>query len=147
MTSIIAFEATEILAGQSELIEVGMTGPQGPPGDVGGLIQPIAGEDISALRVVTLNASEQAIYFDPSAANAFKAVGVSSSAATAGNPLSIVVTGKVDGGTWVAQAIYFAGPNGTLTTTPPTTGLSVVVGFAPDVNTFVVRIGEPIELS
>lgn len=122
-----------------------VAGVGGGSGDSVQISRP-AGATLSALRLVTLNASDEFVLFDPVVGSAGRAVGVTSTAGNAGNPVTVVTSGRLDGGTWTPQAVYFAAAAGVLTTVPPTSGLRQRVGYAPDANTFIVDLGEPLGL-
>lgn len=135
---------------QTKVVSSGAAGPQGPPGPPG----PAGGTDtlvtaataIGAGRVVTL-LPDGAHYFDPTIPNYGKAVGVSKHAAGAGDDLAIALIGPVVlvGAGYTPGARFWAATNGTLTTTPPTAGVVVPVGYAVDADTLLVQFESYLE--
>lgn len=103
-----------------------------------------AGEAIGGHRVVMMKGSV-AVYYDVSENNTGKALGMSSGAASAGGPTSIVTSGKVNNPGWglVAGEVYFAAPSGMISLTPRTLGISQRVGVALDSNNLQVQLSEP----
>lgn len=86
-----------------------------------------AGENLSALRAVTTNASGEAVYAtNTSLANA-QVVGVTMSAASAGGTVGVKTFGTMTDASWnwTKGAIYL-GTNGVLTQTAPTGGNIIV---------------------
>ncbi len=106
-----------------------------------------AAQAVSALRVVTMT-GPGVVPFEPTAANAGLVLGVTRTAASGGQAVAVVTSGTLEGASGLTPgAVYYAGPGGTLTTTQPTTGLLVAIGYAADADTFVVQVGDPIQLA
>ena len=107
-----------------------------------------AAEALSALRVVTLAASGAAL-FEPVISNAGRVLGVTKTSANLGEDVIVATSGPVDvtAAGLTAGAPYYVAAGGTLTVTQPTSGLLVPIGFAADSDTFVVNVGDPIELA
>ena len=84
---------------------------------------------------------------DPSdEGNAYFCVGFAINAAIAGENLMITEIGKHTsaGCGLFPNSVYYAGVNGGITTTPPITGISQVVGIPKDSDTMIVEINEPV---
>lgn len=135
----------------TRIVSTGTAGPQGPPGPPG----PSGGTDtlvtaavaIGAGRVVTLE-SDGAHYYDPTTTAGYgKAVGVSKHAAAANGDLAIALIGPVTlvGAGFTPGTRFWAAANGMLTSTPPTNGLVVPVGYAVDADTLFVQFESYLE--
>lgn len=123
----------------------GQQGPQGIPGD--GKITVTAATPLSAGRLVTVD-DTGATYYDPSDLSLYgKAVGITKHAAAAAGMIDVVAAGKVDlvGAGYTPGTKFWAGPNGTLVSTAPVTGLIVPVGYAIDADTLFVQIESYLE--
>jgi hypothetical protein len=123
----------------------GQQGPQGIPGD--GKITVTASAALSAGRLVTVD-ENGAAYYDPSDTALYgKAVGITKHAAAAAALIDVVAAGKVDlvGAGYTPGTKFWAGPNGTLVSTAPTSGLIVPVGYAIDADTLFVQIESYLE--
>ena len=85
-----------------------------------------AGVNLSALRVVRLDAANKAVYADNDTAANANAVGITTSAASAGATAAIRYAGLLEdaGWSWTQGPIYI-GIGGTLTQTAPAGGLIV----------------------
>lgn len=86
-----------------------------------------AGVNLSALRAVTTDGSGNAVYAsNDTLANAV-VVGLTETAATAGNAVSVRTAGIVEDANWAwTKGPVFLGTNGALTQTAPTGGAIVV---------------------
>lgn len=118
-------------------------GPQGLPGD-GSVLSGLAGEIINGDSVVMLK--DGLIYKNvPTEENVYLCCGLAKNAAGIGELVNVTIAGEHEsaGLGLLAGSIYYAGPNGGLTTTPPNAGVSQVVGVAKDANTLFVNINEP----
>ncbi|MEM9652251.1 MAG: hypothetical protein AAGA65_09165 [Actinomycetota bacterium] len=103
-----------------------------------------AAETISALRVVAMVDGKAVLYQpDGSTPDVF---GVTRTAAAVGDQVIVVPDGVVDspGAGLTPAATYWAGVNGTLVDTPPTSGVLLVIGYAADADSLVVQVGEPV---
>lgn len=150
-TQVVVSEETEtIVVMQDSTVVVGADaagprGPQGPPGSGGGggtATEAEAAVTLSAGRLITLD-DTGARYFDPTTVLSYgKAVGVTNNAALAGDIVQITTIGPVvlAGMGYTPGQRFWAGPNGTLVTTPPSSGLVVPVGYAIDADTLNVQI-------
>lgn len=104
-----------------------------------------AGEALGGHRVVMID-SDTAIYFDPSdEENAGRVLGLTSSAASLGESVNVVSMGKLNNPGWslTPGTVYYASSTGNITSTPPSTGISIRVGVAVDSDTLDVHISEP----
>lgn len=109
----------------------------------------VAGIPISALRMVTLNESNQLIYADSTIlAHAFKLIGISLEALTTGQSTQILTDGSWSDGSWnwdTSKPIWL-GVDGVLTQTPPNTGFIVQVAIATTATSIDFEIQEPVIL-
>ena len=108
-----------------------------------------AGEDISALRILSTNDSGQAVYADPTDPDSCRRLlGMSISAALELQQLEVFREGKYTdpSWTWDVTKRLFLGANGTITQVAPTTGISVVLGHAQTPNIIFLNIEKPINL-
>lgn len=108
-----------------------------------------AGENIGGQKVVMINAGK-AFLFDPTDDNNIgKQIGISNQAAILNDPIDVIEVGQVISAGWglTTDAIYYAGINGTITTTEPT-GVFVFqrIGVAIDSNTLKLEFSEPISI-
>lgn len=135
------------------VVAAGQQGPQGepgPPGQAGeNFLTYPAGANIGGHRAVVLNSNEEAIYADYSNLDhAFKVLGITTGAASAGADATIQPFGEIAEPSWnwaLDQPVYL-GANGQLTQTPPSSGFLLVVGFPISPTKLYVEIGESIFL-
>lgn len=132
--STVSVETVEIATASVEVIEVGQRGPagptgatgpqgiqgiQGPAGPAGGSIpQFTAGENLSGHRAIRLH-NGLAYYCDSTTlAHAGTAIGVSTGAALAGDPVNVQTIGIVAEPSWTwSDGPVYVGPNGSLSQT------------------------------
>lgn len=110
---------TTLASGQSLVSTVSVPGPQGPKGDSGDAADvPTfeAGENLSAKRAIRVE-NDLAYYADGSnASQAGKALGVSVGAVSAGDTVTVRMTGMITEPTWtLTEGPVFVGSNGQLT--------------------------------
>jgi hypothetical protein len=87
----------------------------------------VAGENLSALRAVTTNASGQAVYASNDTLANAQVVGITNAAATSGANATIKISGILTDANWNwTKGTVYLGTNGTLTQTVPTNGAIVV---------------------
>ena len=125
-------------------------GAQGQPGPAGGVtFTLIAGEDLGGHRIVVVNDSGQAIYADPSNTDhAFRLAGMTTGAVSSAGAATIQGAGEIiePSWSWTPGIPVFLGPNGTLTQTAPTTGLSIIVAIVLASNKLRLDLYPAIEL-
>lgn len=113
------------------------------------VIEKIAGESISALRMVKFSDADTVVLANSntSYSNA-KAIGIALSSASTGATVRVLIMGIIEDPffTFPAETLLFLGVNGIITSTPPTSGYSVVIGEAPAVGVVSLSIREPIIL-
>ena len=129
------------------IITVPPQGPAGPPGT--GTFQKIAGENLGGHRVVTSDASGNAVYASASeVAHANRILGITIGAALSGGTADIMAEGAMDmaGWTWNTTLPVFLGENGNMTQSPPTSGFICIVGFPQTPTKLYVRISQSIIL-
>ncbi len=102
-----------------------------------------AGENISALRVITVNTDGEGIYADSSTVNHANLIaGISYTAGLEGESIKVIHQGKVKDSFFSFDMTkpIFLGSNGVLTQTPPTSGIAVIIGSPVAVDTLILRI-------
>lgn len=118
-------------------LTVGSSGPQGPPGvqgppgDVGNEVEAVAGENLSAGRVVVVSAGK-VYYFQPTnTAHAGRAYGVTKHSALLNAAVVVITAGQVTDASFIfpSDTPLFAGVDGEIGPTPHPTGLVQYVGF------------------
>lgn len=131
-----------------EIVEVAIQGPPGPPGPAGGSsVQRQAGTTVSALLVVYENANVVWPLDYQDEQNIFEILGVSLTAADAGQNLNIQRSGVINDNSWNWQVgRVYLGANGTLTQTPKEDGFSVLIGTAVSPNRLLLNIQDPIDM-
>lgn len=86
-----------------------------------------AGVNLSALRAVTTDGSGNAVYASNTSLSNAVVVGITETAANAGNAVSVRTAGIMTDAYWAwTKGPVFLGTNGTLTQTAPTSGAIVV---------------------
>ena len=113
------------------------------------VLQLIAAENISALRVLASDDLGQVVYADNnSVGQAFKVMGISISTGLLGANVTLQTEGILTdaGWSWAGTGPLFVGTNGVLTQTPPTNGYSVVVGWPTNPTTIFININHAIIL-
>lgn len=102
-----------------------------------------AGETVSGDQIVYV-ASGEVFKADSATTPAGAVVGMTRQAATAGNPVLVLTSGRVTGLVGLTPgANYFLGSAGAIATTPPASGLLQSVGVALDASTLVLQLGQP----
>lgn len=98
------------------LAVVGPQGPKGDPGDAADIPTFEAGENLSAKRAIRVE-NDLAYYADGSnAAHAGQALGISVGAVSAGDTVTVRMTGMITEPTWtLTEGPVFVGANGQLT--------------------------------
>ncbi|WP_407715789.1 hypothetical protein ACJJWD_09545 [Comamonas testosteroni] len=128
----------------------GPPGPAGIPGPAGGqLLQRKAGMDTSALLVVYEDLFGSVWPADPDAeSDVLALLGVTVSAAVAGQPINVQRLGHIDEEAWQLQPgkRVFLGGQGRLTQAPPQAGYDVLIGMAITSTRLLLNIQDPIEL-
>lgn len=135
------------------VVAVGHQGPsgiQGPIGPAGGqAISRVAGQTISALRVVYEGESGAVHPLDPTdEAHIFSLLGVTLTAADAGLPVNVQRSGVVDDSSWhwaPGQRVYL-GVNGALTVEPAEEGFHVLIGTALSPTRLLLNLQDPVQL-
>lgn len=128
--------------------EQGPAGRPGEPGPAGGAaVQRLAGETLSALRVV-YEFDGQVFALDyRDAEHIDLLLGVTLSAAQAGEPLNIQRLGEIDDDNWNWQpGRVWLGATGSLTQTPPTDGYDVLIGAAVSSGRLLLNLQDPLEM-
>lgn len=132
---------------QSPLVVMaGMRGATGKDGD-SEFLKAIAGDNISALKVVYSKAGIAYPLDHNDTQHIFYLAGVAISAACKGNPVTIRRYGAVvDPAFNFKLGRVYLGADGVLTQTPVTKGYLVLIGSAIDQQTLLLNIQDPIEL-
>lgn len=126
----------------------GRRGPIGEPGPAGGsTLQRTAGELISALRVLyELDGSVYLLDYRD-AANIDLILGISLTAAGAGETLNVQRSGVIEDSGWsLAPGRVWLGANGFLSQVPPADGFDVLIGSAMSATRITLNLSDPIEL-
>jgi membrane-associated protease RseP (regulator of RpoE activity) len=83
--------------------------------------------------------------FDPTDESHYdKIIGISLNSAILNDPVNIITSGEMITSGLTPDSQYYAGLGGVLTTTIPTTGVQVRVGYSIDSNKMFIKIQEPI---
>ena len=99
----------------------------------------IAGENVSAFRAVYLDSGEIFLAYNTNPTDMCSLLGITLQAATAGNPVMVVELGEISTTqTYTVNSPVFVLTNGTLTQTPPTSGVLAQIGWASDTDTIYV---------
>lgn len=103
----------------------------------------LAAISISGHRAIAADADGQAIYADQADETALAVLGLSTQAATTGDPLIVVAQGPLDwpAGGLTPDAPLFLGASGTLTHTAPTSGWVRQIAQAVDTDRLIISIG------
>lgn len=126
----------------------GRQGKQGIPGPSGGsVIQRVAGEAISALRVL-YELDDQVYVLDAQdAEHADLAVGISITAAAAGQDIQIQRDGALDDGSWSwAPGLVFNGADGIPTQVVPADGVELILGSSTGPQRINLNFFQPLYL-
>lgn len=128
----------------------GPPGPAGIPGPAGGqVLQRTAGMDTSALLVVYEDLFGAVWRADPDVeGDVLALLGVTVSAASAGQPINVQRMGYIDdsGWQWQPKGRIFLDQEGRLTQQVPQTGYDVLIGVALSPTRIFLNIQDPIEL-
>lgn len=128
----------------------GPPGPPGIPGPASGqVLQRMAGMDTSALLAVYEDMCGAIWPADPDAeSDVLALLGVTVSAAVAGQPIHVQRLGYIDDAAWQLQPgnRVFLARQGRLTQQPPEAGYDVLIGVALSATRLLLNIQDPIEL-
>lgn len=126
----------------------GPPGPPGAPGPAGGAaVQRLAGESLSALRMVYELDGQVFVLSSADAAHIDLLLGLALTAAPAGNATNIQLIGAVDDAAWSwTPGPIWLGINGALTQTPPASGFDVRLGAAVSATRVILNIEEAVRL-
>lgn len=123
-------------------------GIQGPPGIPGASTQfeyyP-SGQVLGGNRAVTLNSSGSTVYPDTSSPNSF-VVGLTTGSSSPGELVEVQIAGTQTepSWTWTPGLPVFVVADGVLTQTPPTTGQTLIIGWAAAPTKIVIDKQPPI---
>ena len=148
-------EQSQVVVAEEEVTTVviaegaqGLPGPPGPPGGGGDqYVTRTAGQTISANRVLYDRAGLVYPLGQADGENIFAILGLAVSAGQTGAQISVQRSGTVtdSGWSWAFGRVYL-GANGQLTQTPPSSGFSVLIGFAATATSINLSINDPIEV-
>ena len=105
-----------------------------------------AGEDLTYAKLVMLSPDGLLYLNQPTnPANYQRAVGFSMAGVSINQTVRVLITGIITDPSWslITGAIYYASPNGGITTIVPTIGISQMVGIATDSRTLLVELKQP----
>jgi len=128
---------------QTPIISIGIQGPAGPAGSL--VYQSfIAGQDLLGHTPVISNNSFQAIQAsNDNITHATSTIGITTQAATQGAIVNVAIEGQTitePSWTWIPNQALFLGLNGTISTTPPTTGFIQQIAIALSSTKILIRI-------
>ncbi len=129
--------------------EQGPPGRQGDPGPAGGsAVQRIAGEQLSALRVLYEWAGVVRYLDLQDDAHIDQVAGITLTAVEQGELVNLQLSGPLDDESWNWQpGPVWLGAAGTLTQTPPLDGHLLFIGNAVSPTRIIINIDQPIELA
>nr|WP_288356741.1 hypothetical protein [uncultured Pseudomonas sp.] len=129
--------------------EQGPAGRQGDPGPAGGsAVQRIAGEQLSALRVVYEWAGVVRYLDLQDDAHIDQVAGITLTAVEPGELVNLQLSGPLDDAAWNWQpGPVWLGAAGTLTQTPPLDGHLLFIGNAVSPIRIIINIDQPIALA
>ncbi|MDR3159757.1 MAG: hypothetical protein LBU11_12320 [Zoogloeaceae bacterium] len=140
----------DAFAREVEVVEYGQRGLPGPPGAdaAESRVSRVAGETLSALKVVWEDADEKVYLLDnQDAAHVALFAGIAVTSATAGNPATLQRLGVLDAsGLNLTPGAVWLGAGGNLTQTPPASGFDLYIGVALSGSRLVLSPSEPVEL-
>lgn len=115
---------------------------------INALVRRIAGDTVSALRVVFEDETGIA-HLDPTDDDQVAAlIGISITAGEEGAEIRVRTSGTIDDAGWSwTPGFVFAGADGTLTQTPPVAGWEIVIGYAPSATRLNLTFDEPVLLA
>ncbi len=95
-------------------------------------------------NTVVMYSPSGVVPFVPTNSNYPLVAGITDQAVSQGlNAFCISHGNLISGGAFISNTYYFAGPDGTLITPAPSTGLVLQIGYAIDDNTILVNIQQP----
>ena len=113
------------------------------------IVEKIAGENIETHRMIRFQDADTVVYSKSNGSYAeAKPIGISITSAVTNGKVKILILGIVEGTdfTWPNGTRLFLGPNGTITSTVPTSGYSTIIGESLAVGVISLSIGTPIRL-
>lgn len=134
------------------VVMAGTQGPAGAQGPIGpdgaSTFQRVAGETISALRLVYENDNEEVFYIDQEDdININSILGLTITSASTGGNVSVRRTGIIDDDSWSwSVGRIWLGANGALTQSPPSVGFDVLIGAAVSSTRIILNIQDSILL-
>lgn len=143
-------DVLEVTTPEIIVITQGQQGPPGIPGPAGGqVLQRMAGIAISALVAVFEDLSGAVWPADPNVeSDVLALLGVTVSAASAGQPINVQRMGHIDDSSWqwLPKGRIFLDQEGRLTQRVPESGYDVLIGVALSATRILLNIQDPIEL-
>lgn len=134
----------------SPTVIINNVGPKGDTGATPSAISYTANGTVNGHRVVKLSGGSLVTLADSVSTNdAQHILGISNNTALDGETVTITTFGELvePTWTWTANQIIYCGTNGTLTTTPPTSGVCIIVATALSATIIFVKIQTPIIIS
>lgn len=141
----------EPVAAPAIVVAAGTQGPQGRPGMPGpaggSAFQRLAGETLSALRVVYELAGQVFALDASDAEHIALLLGLTLTAADTGAAINVQRSGSIDDAGWNWQpGLVWLGAGGALTQTPPVDGFAVLLGAAVSATSITLNIQPAIQL-
>lgn len=113
------------------------------------IVEKVAGENIDTHKMIRFQDANTVVYSKSDGVYAdAKPIGISITSAITGGKIKVLILGIVEGSDfpWANGTRLFLGPNGTITSTVPTSGYSTIIGEALAVGVISLSIGTPIRL-
>lgn len=103
----------------------------------------VAGQTVSAVRLVKKNNAGQLVYADKD--SEYTVLGLSLTAGVSGANIDVMLFGEVQDGSfiWPIDTKLFLGLNGQVTATVPLTGWRVPIGYMTGINLLKIDIDSP----
>jgi hypothetical protein len=147
-TEVIVVESATSIAVPVQMVEVVTVGIQGPPGT--GAVQSVAGEALSALRVVYADPADGRAYYadNGTLSHAASLIGVTTAAVTAGDTVDIQASGYLTDSNWSwdtdGDPALYLGTNGAIVQGAPGGAFVAPVGFVVSPTKIFIRIHQSI---
>lgn len=141
----------EPTAAPAVVVAAGTQGPQGRQGvpgpEAGAAFQRVAGETLSALRVIYELAGEVFGLDARDGEHVDQLLGVTLTAAQPGDAINVQRSGAIDDAGWSWQpGLVWLGADGALTQQPPVDGFAVLIGTAVSATRITLNIQPAIQL-
>lgn len=108
----------------------------------------VAGETVSALKVVRIGANSEAFLSEPDQYENALSVGVTLNTATAGNKVEVLSFGILEDPffNFPVNDVLFLAVGGAITNVAPTSGIRTIIGKSLGVGSIFISVQEPVIL-